>query len=414
MISKNMPKYLEECLPSNIYKLVSFIIKQASEDNIEIFVVGGAVRDLLLKRNISDLDLAVEKNAEAFARKISEKYGANFTYHAKFKTAKLKFAGFSIDIITTRKEIYKKPGALPTVQPGNITDDLLRRDFTINSMALKLPAGEIIDPSSGRQDIKDRYVRVLHENSFIDDATRIFRAIRYEQRLAFKIEPVTLNLLRHNLNMLETFSADRIKHELAIAMGEEYPELFYSRSKDLGVLSKVYRSLVWNEQLNLHFVEARKLTGRLSLLELYFCLLIYPLSFEDLRKFADRYNFSKKLSSAMFDTINLKIKLEKLDASDIKLSYLYRLLQPYSPVSIQANLLSCEPLKKRNLLSLYLSKLKAIRTYIRGADLIDMGVLSGPLIGEILNSLLNAKIDGAVETRYEELNYAKRLIEKQK
>jgi tRNA nucleotidyltransferase (CCA-adding enzyme) len=414
MMSKNMPKYLEECLPSNICELVSSIIKQASEDGIEIFIVGGAVRDLLLKRNISDLDLAVERDAESFARKVSQKCGANFTYHAKFKTAKLKFAGLSVDIITSRKETYKKPGALPTVQPGNITDDLLRRDFTINAMAMKLPAGEIIDPSSGRQDIKNRYIRVLHEKSFIDDATRIFRAIRYEQRLTFKIEPVTLNLLRHSLNMFETISDDRIRHELAIAMEEEYPELFFSRANELGVLIDVYHSLTWNEQLNLHFAEARKLTGRISLPEIYFCLLIYYLGLEDLRKFTDRYKFSKKLSAAMFDTIHLKIKLEKLVASDIKLSDVYRLLSPYASVSIQANLLSCGILKIKNLLSLYLSKLKSIKTYIRGADLIDIGIPSGPLMGEILNSLLNAKIDGAVKTRSEELNYLDRLIEKQK
>ena len=187
---KDMMESLKEYLPPNIYRLVSIIVKQALENNIDIFIVGGAIRDLLLKRNISDLDFAMESDTEVFTRKIAEKYKAKFVYHAKFKTAKLKFPDYSFDFITTRKETYKKPGALPSVLPGNIIDDLCRRDFTINAMAIRLPAGEIIDPLSGKHDIKNKYIRVLHEKSFIDDATRIFRAIRYEQRLAFNIEPV--------------------------------------------------------------------------------------------------------------------------------------------------------------------------------------------------------------------------------
>ncbi len=407
-------KLLRKHIPGDMHDLVSVIAQEARGQNVDMYIVGGAVRDLLLGRAIVDLDFAVERDTQTLARKISRRFGARLTYYSKFGTAKLKFQNYTIDIITTRKEIYKKPGALPTVRPGTIVDDLSRRDFTVNAMAVKLPSEEIVDPLAGQKDIRNKYIRVLHDKSFIDDATRIFRAVRYEQRLGFKIEAKTLALIKRDIEWIDTVSPDRIKHELILALNEEYPELFFSRASRLGVLRKVFAGLNWIEQTSLNFGEARKLAGKASLPELYFSLLIYGMESDELAQFIRRYNFARKLSEPMLETVHLKNRLANIKQQKIVPSDLYKLLIPYSSVAVQANLLACKSVRKKNWLRLYLSKLRPIKTVINGADLVGIGIRPGPFIGKILDSLLDAKINGKIKTRSDELEYVKRLLGKEK
>ncbi|MBI4299995.1 MAG: CCA tRNA nucleotidyltransferase, partial [Chloroflexi bacterium] len=189
----------------------------AEELGFGLYLVGGALRDLLLGRSGPDMDLVVEGDALRLAEALAAKLGARAIFHRRFGTAKLHKGSLVMDLATARAESYAHPGALPTVRPGALKDDLFRRDFTINAMALGIAgdaAGAIVDPFDSRQDLAARLVRILHPQSFIDDATRIWRAVRYEQRLGFHIEAETERLLRRDVGMLKTISGPRLRREL--------------------------------------------------------------------------------------------------------------------------------------------------------------------------------------------------------
>ena len=203
-------------------KLLKEIGEIADRENIKIFVVGGLVRDLLLGVKDLDIDIVVEANAINFAKVLSDK----FVTHEGFKTATIEKGGFKIDLATARKEYYKKPAALPQITPATIREDLFRRDFTINAMAISLNKDnfkELVDFYNGQKDLKDKKIRVLHDKSFIDDPTRIFRAIRFQKRLEFEIEPHTQKLMADaiNLGMIEKLKAQRIKKEMDLFLKEK-------------------------------------------------------------------------------------------------------------------------------------------------------------------------------------------------
>ena len=189
----------------------------------KLYLVGGVVRDLLLGRENFDLDLVVEGDAIALAQELAEARQCKLVTHQRFGTAKLTWDGGSADLATARSETYAKACALPTVNPSTIRDDLLRRDFTINAMAVALTPdlyGQLLDLYGGLSDLEGKLVRVLHGKSFIDDATRIWRAIRYEQRLSFHLESETLELVKRDAGYLKKVSGDRIRHELELILKE--------------------------------------------------------------------------------------------------------------------------------------------------------------------------------------------------
>ena len=267
-MTENLSSQLEKYLPPPILALAKIAGREASEMGQELYLVGGVVRDLFLSRANFDFDLVVEGNAIKLARRLARDSQAKLTIHSRFGTAKLNYPDFSLDLATARSETYSKPGALPTVKPGKLKDDLVRRDFSINAMALHLNPqhfGELIDLYHGKDDLDNRLIRILHSNSFIDDSTRILRAIRYEQRLGFKLEAETEKLLRRDVTMLNTISGDRIKHELELILKEDKPELVLQRSGELGVLRQLHPSLKGNGWLSEVFIKARKSDIRASL-----------------------------------------------------------------------------------------------------------------------------------------------------
>src|SRR6185295_6671142 len=186
-------------IPGRPLHLLKRIGRLADERGVAVYLVGGVVRDLLLKREILDLDLTVEGDGMAFARLVADRYGAGLAVFERFATARLAFPdGLKMDIATTRRESYAQPAVLPTVQPASIEEDLFRRDFTINAIAVQLNPhqfGSVFDPCGGQGDLRVRTIRVLHSGSFQDDPTRIFRAIRFEQRFGFRLERTTVGLL---------------------------------------------------------------------------------------------------------------------------------------------------------------------------------------------------------------------------
>jgi tRNA nucleotidyltransferase (CCA-adding enzyme) len=404
-MSENLSSQLEKYLPPPVLALVKIGGQEAGKLGQELYLVGGVVRDLLLGRVNFDFDLVVEGDAVILARKLAKDSQAKLKIHSHFGTAKLDYPDFSLDLATARSETYSKPGALPTVKPGSLKDDLIRRDFSINAMALHLNPksfAELIDLYHGKVDLERRLIRILHPNSFIDDATRILRAIRYEQRLGFKLEAETEKLLRRDVAMLDTISGDRIRHELELILKEDEPERALRRAEELGVLSQLHPSLKGNGRLSKIFAKARQADIKGSLSTPYLCLLIYNLPKKANEQFVSRLNFPKNSSQAMRQTLQLKAQLKSLANPRLKPSEIYQLLHAYSAPAIQANALTSEsPLASRHL-NLYLNKLRYVKPLLNGADLKKIGIPAGPKIGDVLSALHKAKLNGEVRTRRDE------------
>ncbi len=411
-MSENLSSQLQKYLPPPVLSLVKIAGRDASELGQELFIVGGVVRDLFLGRANFDFDLVVEGDAIALAKKFAADSQAKLTIHARFGTARLDYPGFSLDLATARSETYSKPGALPTVKPGSLKDDLIRRDFSINAMALHLNPqrfGELMDLYHGKNDLEHRLIRVLHDKSFIDDATRILRAIRYEQRLGFKLEAETEKLLRRDASMLDTISGDRLRHELELILKEDQPERMLRRADELGVLKQLHPSLKGDGWLAEAFAKARQLDRKTSLQNLYLCLFIHNLSDAQNEQFISRLNFSKNSSETMHQTLQLKAQLPKLEKSGMKPSAIFGLLQGYSATAIQANTLASKSSTVSRHLNLYLRKLRYVKPILAGNDLIKLGVPTGPGIGKILTALQKARLDGKVRTRKDEKKLVSRL-----
>ena len=410
-MTENLSTQLEKYLPKPVLALTKIAGREASELGLVLYIVGGVVRDLLLCRTNFDFDLVVEGDAISLARRLAKDSQAKLTTHPRFGTAKLNYPGFSLDLATARSETYSKPGALPIVKPGKLKNDLLRRDFSINAMALCLTPhrfGELIDPYNGKDDLDNKLIRILHPNSFIDDATRILRAIRYEQRLGFKIEADTEKLLRRDVAMLDTISGDRIRHELELILKEDKPELVLWRVGELNVLHQLHPSLKGNGWLSKKFEQARKADIRASLPTLYLCLFIYNLNDKQNEGFVSRLNFPKNPTQATRHTLQLKVQLHKLANPQLKPSDLYQSLHGYTTTAIQANSLASESPIASQHLQLYLTKLRYTKTLLSGEDLKRMGIPAGPQIGEILNALHKARLNGETKTRKEEENFVRR------
>ena len=218
--------------------IIEIVGKIADELKIKAYIVGGSVRDKLLGMSNYDLDFVVEGDGIKFAEVLNKKLKGRLITYKAFGTATIELKGKRIDVVTARKESYKYPAAYPIVKPGAIKDDLFRRDFTINSMALaidKKGLGRLVDFYGGQKDLTKGVIRVLHDKSFMDDPTRIFRAVRFSVRFGFKIEPHTKKLMKEAVldGFLGEVNAGRIRKEIELFLKEKNPK------KCLDVFSKL-------------------------------------------------------------------------------------------------------------------------------------------------------------------------------
>lgn len=408
----NLASKVKSYFPKELLELLRDTSKEASKLGQRVYLVGGIVRDLLLGYPNFDLDLVTEGDAVELANRIARISGAGLVIYPRFSTAKIKSGDFAIDIATARSETYARPGALPAVTPSSIEKDLFRRDFSINAMAISLTAedyGQLLDPHRGKDDLHSHLIRILHPDSFSDDATRILRAIRYEQRLGFNLEHETARLLKRDIPMLDTISGDRIRHELELIFREEHPEHVIKRLGDLGALQRINHSLGGNEWLAVKFDDARRLGKPGELPALYFCLLAYPLNGEQLNQLVSRLNPSAKLTKTLKDTARLKLHLTQLNKPSLKPSNIYYFLHEYDPLAIKANIIAEGKPVIRQHLQLFLSKLRYVKSCLNGEDLQRLGIPAGTKLGEILEILHKAKLNGEVTTKDEEEKLARRL-----
>lgn len=406
MIKTNLAREIEEQLPAELASLMHLAGKTATQQDQRLYLVGGVVRDLLLGKPNLDLDLVVEGDAIKLAQALAKAISAKITIHHPFNTAKVEWDKWSADFATARSEVYHHPGALPVVRPSSIEDDLFRRDFTINAMAVSLSPtryGEVIDRYGGQLDLERRLIRILHDQSFTDDATRIWRGLRYEQRLGFQLEEKTLGRLKRDIPRLDTISGDRVRYELECVFREGEPERVFHRAEELSVLSRLHPALSGDGWLREKFKLARQKVGKnLPTLSLYFALLTYRLNDEEREQLISYLKLRRAVAQTLRDIPALKGKLKTLAYPELKRSYVYRLLGGYTPQAILAGSIATDSPITRQHLELFQHRIRYVKSLLNGDDLKKMGVPAGPEMRELLEQLLEARLDGKVVTREDE------------
>ena len=396
-------------------------LREAGEHlDVPIYLVGGSVRDLLLGRPIKDLDFAVEGDAPSLAGRLAAGLGGRLVVHRRFHTASVYFCSHQVDLVTCRRERYARPAALPQVTPASIQEDLARRDFSINAMAAPLAAGQqsLVDPFHGQQDLNLGLVRILHGRSLVDDPTRIFRLVRYEQRLGFKIEHETLEHLQRAVaaDGIAGLSGDRVRNELELIFQEARPELALERALELGVLAAVHPALATGaalkgfQALGRHRDSSGASSGETAWLSAFG----YQLDRAQGDAVAQRLNMPGSWRRAMRDSTYLKEISSQLKAPDLPNSRLVHLLDECSAecskeVVAAVAVISESPTLARRLTE-YLDHLRLIGADLDGSDLRSLGVPAGPEMGKILDRLRNAKLDGKVANKAEQLQMVRDLL----
>jgi tRNA nucleotidyltransferase (CCA-adding enzyme) len=373
-----------------------------------VFLVGGAVRDLLLGSRSVDLDLALEGDAEAAAHEVAARLGGAAKVHERFGTATVRAGGLSLDLATTRRERYLDPGALPEVEPASLEQDLGRRDFTINAMAASLAAGErgrLHDPYGGSADLEAGVVRVLHRHSFIDDPTRLLRAVRYEARLGFAMDPDTDALARAAVaaGATATVSGQRLGGELLLVLAEERLEPALARLADLGLDRALHPSLVVHPPVAADAARAAARTGADSALAALAALV--EADADALGEWLEGLGLEAPARDRVLRAARTAQGLARALAEDAcpRPSDLRRLLdaEPAEALALALALgAAAEPI------SHYLDSLRDVRLDINGDDLVAAGIPPSPALGRALDETLARKLDGEVSGRDEELRLA--------
>jgi tRNA nucleotidyltransferase (CCA-adding enzyme) len=406
----NLIDKLERRLPRAQRRALAALSRAADARRLTLYLVGGSVRDLLLDRPTLDIDITLEGDAPALARRVAGRLkGVRCVTHAAFGTATLRADGYAIDLATTRSETYSRPGALPTVRPGTLVDDLYRRDFTVNTMALPLNGpdrGSLVDPFGGRADLEARRLRALHEASFRDDATRILRGARYEARLGLRFQGTTLGWIRRDARYLRFISGPRLRQELLRTFGEPQPGHVLRRLGGLGALAAIDPALSFDAARATAFRRLRDLGGEGA--PACFALLAWGLTPRRAGRLAARLALTRREAEAVRAVPAARALAGRL-ARAKRPSRAVEMLSPLPLPAVWA-LAAAGPTPARRLALRYLEGWRRLRTSLDGDDLIAMGAPRGPVIGSMLARLRAAKLDGEAPSRRDEERLARRLL----
>ncbi len=423
---KMISKLMKERFPERIQALLMEFGKVGDELGYPVYAVGGFVRDLLMRVENYDVDIVVEGDGIRFAEEFEKRFPCRIRTHKKFGTAIILFPDqLKVDVATARLEVYDSPGALPTVERGPVKMDLYRRDFTINTLAIQLNPrafGELIDFFGGVKDVKEKVVRVLHNLSFVEDPTRVFRAIRFEQRFGFQISKHTQHLMKNAVKMgfMERLSGGRVFAELVLILQEEDPVPALKRMRDFDLLRFLHPRLKFDEEAESLFERIHHVISWFDLLfleERYERWLIYFYGLIDLIKEGEIEDLCERL--AMNEKDRKKVLEGKHSADQTLLqvfSWINGGLQPRrSEIFGILNALSTETklfmmaktgqAVTRRYISLYFTQLKDVKPLLKGEDLIRMGMRPGPSIRKALSDLLKARLDEQVVTREDEVEF---------
>ena len=384
------------------------IAEVADSHNLQAYLVGGAVRDALLSIPVGDIDITIVGLTPEFVRDAASAVDAEIAARSQFNTFALSASGRRIDLAMARHEAYAHAGALPTVAPGALRQDLARRDFAINAMAASITGssfGDLLDPFDGKSDLSRRQMRVLHENSFKDDATRILRAARYAVRLGFTLESETERLLRRHTAYLDTISAARLRDEFARVLQECEAVGILELLHRLGVLRAIHPAL----NLSPHTLETLRRAhhaGYADKAALLLSILAYGMGAGERITFTQHLGLGTRRAKVVQDTALARSRVQdEPSIAPMSRSEIYMRLRELDESAILGCALSEDDGPATQRLKLYLDELRHIKPILNGADLLALGVPQGPRIGELLNHLLVARLNQEIGTRQDEITF---------
>ena len=398
----------------HIRRLLQEIGMFGKETHRPVYVVGGFVRDLLIERENLDIDIVVEGNAVDFAYQLAKTWEGQVQLHHQFKTAVItRSDGLKLDFVSARNETYPSPGALPSVEYGTIVEDLLRRDFSINALAIQLlpdTFGELVDCTDGLRDLRTGYIRTLHKRSFVDDPTRIFRAIRYERRYNFQItesdQKQMLDAIKQGV--LNLISGQRIRNEIDHILSEEAAPQMVNRMSDFDLLGAIHSTWKIPPNFNVLWTAAGQAiewastslpndpinTGAI----LWMTLLTSPEAIEGV-------NSRLALENQLYDKLSAQTQLEHdLNAlsTSSKPSEVYQLLNPYPLESLVFGMMqSNQPDWRVGKIGDYLTSLRSVQPLVTGEDLIQRGLKPSRAFSDLLWQAFAAQLNGQVSTTQE-------------
>lgn len=431
--SRIMGKTMRDRLPKDVLDILEKAGALGRSRQTPVYVVGGFVRDLLLKTPNHDIDLVVEGDGIGFARAFAGVLGGRVRVHKKFLTSVVIFPGADgreerVDVATARLEYYESPAALPTVEHSSIKMDLYRRDFTINALAIRLdcePMGEIVDFFGGQKDIRDRVIRVLHTLSFVEDPTRCLRAVRFEQRYHFRIGPATEKLIKNDvsLKLLDKLSPARLFNEFEHICAEETAILCIRRLHELGILQAIHPQISINPDKKEMLIRTAKVMAWYRLLYIdeemrpwlvYFLVLCssltYAVTLEVFRRLGIPPALKNEVLGCREKARSLRSSLKRLTANPgFKVSALCAMLRPLPVEFVLYLMADMEVPETRRALSRYITVWRTEKPGADGSDLKKLGLAPGPAYGVILQRLLEAKLDGTAASPEEQLALARQL-----
>ncbi|UFS69854.1 CBS domain-containing protein [Geomonas sp. RF6] len=429
--SREIVGLMNKHLPPRVVTILRNLGEVGDRLELPVYAVGGFVRDLLLGVVNKDIDVTVEGDGIIFADAFAAQYGCRVKSHQKFGTAVIVFPdGSKIDVASTRLEYYVSPGALPTVERSSLKMDLYRRDFTVNTLAIRLNSayfGRLIDFFGANRDLQDGVIRVLHNLSFVEDPTRVFRAIRFEQRLAFRIAKHTENLIKNAVKMefLDKLGGRRLLSELVHILKEKEPLKGIYRMANLGLFRFIRPDLEFTPAVQNVLEGVREILSWFDLLFLerpyerwavYFLAMCDPLTDEQFWGTCTRLSvaehYKEKLYEMRKDGALLVTAMEKRIYSNGKLenSEIYFFLRSLTVEVLLYLMARSQHAEVKRAISLYFTKLSGVRPLINGEDLQRLGVQKGPRYRELLDAALSARLNGTVSSKEDELRLVQGLL----
>ncbi|PIE67638.1 MAG: polya polymerase [Deltaproteobacteria bacterium] len=422
--SRVVVNFMRERLSNSIMDILVQLGETASRMDCGAYVVGGFVRDLFLYRRNEDIDIVIEGNGIDFAKTFARACGARTHTHEKFGTAVIIFPdGFKIDVASARMEYYQFPASLPIVEMSSVKMDMFRRDFTINTLAIQLNPdrfGRLIDFFSGQRDIKDKVLRVLHNLSFVEDPTRVFRALRFEQRFGFTIGKLTSSLIDNAVKMdfFKRLAGKRVYTELKLILKEENPAPAIMRLLDYDLLRVIHPQLATKPDLPALLESAKKVTDWHDLLfidedyerwAVFFMALIRHCDTHTTRRICDHLTIPPRLTRLFAENrLDVEPLLHRLEQHQkMKPAQIHRTLQGVRTEIVLYMMICTRSRNAKKRISFYHTRLRNVTTFLSGKDLINMGLRPGPVFRRALQATLDAKLNGRLKTREDELAFVR-------
>ena len=402
-------------IPASQLDIARLIASAAEQLGVEPYLVGGVVRDALLGRSSTgDLDITLVGADGATFAQIARITGGRITKSSQFNTARLEIGDRFVDLAMARAETYPRPGSLPVVRPGTLAEDLARRDFSVNAMAVSLGSdswGSLFDPHGGRDDLRKGRLRTLHEGSFLDDATRIMRAARYAARLSFDLDDTTRQSLDRSIGFLSTISSARLRNELERILLEVSTASTTLRTLDQwGALSAIHPAIRFDSAAWLRFGHESSSLPPENRVTVGFAVLGAGLLVSDAEGVAARLGLGSLARRVLTESADLASSLSETNPAEMSNAQLADLLDPYQRHAIAGCELTLTG-KVSERVGRYLSDLRDMKPDLDGSDLVNMGVPHGPEVGRMLRRLRAAKLDGDVDTPDAERAMVMRLLE---